>query len=226
MPPLTIALVVPVVVIALWWTGSLPDSLEVVADAHEGIETLQAELERETAAHQAAVAALRRTQQELEMQRAEVQAFAADIERQESELLMLRDELAFYRRLAEGAEGDGLGIRALRLQRTGQARGFDVTFQLYRPGLNRSLDLEWSLEVEGYAAEGEDRIVLDADALGVDADRSVAGLRLLRGQRVRIRLPEGFEPQRLTLRAVAKDEENIEPVAEQVAWDRLLEEIP
>ncbi|WP_026279817.1 DUF6776 family protein [Thioalkalivibrio sp. ALJ16] len=218
-------LVVLVVGVALWWTEPRPEAPDV-AEAREGIEALRADLERETAARQAAEESLRRAEQELEIQRAEVRAFADDIDRQESELLVLRDELAFYQRLAEGGGGDVLGVRALRLQRTGQAGVFDVAFQFYRPGLNRSLDLDWSLEVEGRSADGEDRVTLDAEDLGLDADRSMEGLRLLRSQRVRIRLPEDFEPQRLTLRAVARDEEDIDPVTEQAEWDRLLEEEP
>lgn len=205
-----------------WIAGDLRDRPATV-DPQAGLDALRVDLEREMAARREAEETLRRVEQQLAIKDAEVAAFAGDIERQEAELQALRDDLAFYQRLAEGSGEDGLGIRALRLQRTGQAGVFDVAFQFYRPGLGRSVDLEWSLQVDGVAAGEEDMSTLDADALGLDAGRTLEDLRLLRNQRVRIRLPEGFEPRYLTLRASADDDEDLEPVTERADWDRLLE---
>ncbi len=217
-----VLLVIGVVVAGVWLTGAGRDETPT-EDSRAGIDALRADLEREVAARQEAEEALRRAEQQLAIKNAEVSAFAGDIERQEAELLALRDELAFYQGLAEGAGEDGLGIRGLRLQRTGEAGVFDVSFQLYRPGLGRSVDLRWTLEVDGVPADEEDVVTLDADALGLDAARTLEDLRLVRNQRVRIRLPEDFEPRHLALRASAEDDEDLEPASERAEWGRLLE---
>ncbi|MGM0672184.1 DUF6776 family protein [Thioalkalivibrio sp.] len=215
-------LVTGAVAAGIWLTGTGHDDTRTEG-SRAGINALRADVEREVAARQEAEEALRRAEQQLAFKNAEVAAFAGDIERQEAELLELRDELAFYQRLAEGAGEDGLGIRALRLQRTGQAGVFDVHFQVYRSGLDRSVDLQWTLEVDGVPADEEDVVTLDADALDLDAARTLENLTLVRNQQVRIRLPEDFEPRQLTLRASAEDDEDLEPVAERAEWDRLLE---
>ncbi len=220
---LAIALVLAAVAGGLGWLASERHDGTACVEPQAGIEALRADLEREVAARQTAEEALRRAEQHLAIKEAELAAYAGDIERQEKELQTLRDELAFYQRLAEGSGEDGLGIRALRLQPTGQSGVFDVSFQLYRPGLGRSVDLRWSLEVDGLAADAEEPSTLDAEALGLDSGRTLEELRLLRHQRVRIRLPEGFEPQHLTLRASAEDDEELDPVSERADWDRLLE---
>ncbi len=214
---------VAVLIAGVVWFALGPPDDTVEMDPQQGIDALRDDLEAEIAARQAAEEALRRAEQQLEIKTAEVAAFSGDIERQEAELLELRDDLAFYQRLAEGSGEDGLGIRSLQLQRTGQSGVFDVLFQLYRPGLNRSVDVEWTLEVEGYREGEEETTTLDAEALELDGDRTVQGLRLLRNHRVRIQLPEGFEPRRLTLSVSAEDDDDLEPVSEGAGWDRLLE---
>ncbi|WP_026142902.1 MULTISPECIES: DUF6776 family protein [unclassified Thioalkalivibrio] len=217
------ALVLALVVgMGSWLAKDLREGSATV-DPQAGLDSLRKDLEQEIAARREAEEALLRAEQQMAIKGAEVAAFANDIERQEAELQALREELAFYQRLAEGAGEDGLGIRALGLQRTGQAGVFDVSFQFYRPGLGQSVDLTWSLEVDGVLAGEEGVSTLDAEALDVDSARTLEGLRLLRNQRVRIRLPEGFEPQYLTLRASAEDDEDLEPVSERAEWGRLLE---
>ena len=206
-----------------WLVENWREDIRDTVDAQRGIEGLRDDLEQALVARQAAEEARRHAEQQLEMKTAELAAFSGDIERQEAELLELREELAFYRRLAEGAGEDALGIRSLQLQRTGQSGVFDVVFQLYRPGLSRSVDLRWALEVEGYATGEEALSTLETDALGLENDRLVEGFRLLRNQRARIQLPEGFEPVGLTLRASAANDEDLEPVSEWADWDRLLE---
>lgn len=205
------------------WIGDQLRQQPPSVDLEHSLEVLRADLQREIEARRQAEAAWRRIEQRLLFKTAEVEAFAADVKRQETELAFLREELAFYERLADGFDDTALGIRALQLQRTGEAGVFEASFQLYRPGLNRPVTVEWQLRLEGRQPEEDQVTVLSGDELGLDAERTVQDFRLLRTQQVRIRLPRGFRPIRLTLVAAAENNDDSQSARVVADWDRLLE---
>lgn len=215
-------LLVPFVLVAgigVWLWMHWPD--EGVIDPQVRIDALMGELQREVDARQQAEAEQQRAERRLSLLDTEVDAYREDVERQEIELARLRDQVAFYERLAENDQDASLGLRDLALRPTGQAGVWDVLFQIYRPGLNRSLDVRWSLEIAG-RFEGDDAdTTLDQDDLGVEQERAIEGFRLLRNVRARVVLPEGFTPSGVTVRVEPDEDNGPEAVMKRGEWNRM-----
>ncbi|WP_018860693.1 MULTISPECIES: DUF6776 family protein [unclassified Thioalkalivibrio] len=202
-----------------WLWMHWPD--EGVIDPQVRIDALTGELQREVAARQQAEAEQQRARRQLSLLEAEKDAYREDVERQEAELARLRDEVAFYERLAENNNDSSLGLRDLALQATGQSGVWDVVFQIYRAGLNRSLDVSWSLEITGRFEGDDEDTTLDQDELGVEQSRSIEGFRLLRNVRARVVLPEDFTPEGVTVRVEPDEEDGPEPTMKRGEWDRM-----
>ncbi len=188
------------------------------------LETLREEVARQAQARRVVEAEKIRLEQRLRLRAVEVESRDAMVERQEMEILALRDELAFYQRLADDRLEAPLGIRGLAVQESGQAGVFDVIFQAYRPGLDGSLDARWVLEIDGREGDSDEVRQLGHAELGVEADARLTGLRLVRNVRVRISLPDGFAPGRVTIRLIPEDNEELDPVEATGDWERLTEE--
>ncbi|WP_018865341.1 DUF6776 family protein [Thioalkalivibrio sp. ARh3] len=202
-----------------WLWMHWPD--EVVIDPQMRIDALTDELQQEVEARRQAEAEQQRALRRLSLLETEIDAYREDVERQEAELARLRDEVAFYERLAENNDDASLGLRDLALQSTGQSGVWDVVFQVYRPGLNRSLDVRWSLEIVGRFEGDDEEITLDHEDLGVEQERDIEGFRLLRNARVRVVLPEGFTPEAVVVRVEPEDEDGPDAVTKRGEWDRM-----
>lgn len=185
------------------------------------IDALTDELQQEVEARRQAEAEQQRALRRLSLLETEIDAYREDVERQEAELARLRDEVAFYERLAESNDDASLGLRDLALQSTGQSGVWDVVFQVYRPGLNRSLDVRWSLEIAGRFEGDDEDTTLDHEDLGVEQERDIEGFRLLRNARVRVVLPEGFTPEAVVVRVEPEDEDGPDAATKRGEWDRM-----
>ncbi|MGM0554271.1 MAG: DUF6776 family protein [Pseudomonadota bacterium] len=188
------------------------------------LESLREEIARQAQARRAAEAEQVRLEQHLRLRTLEVESRDAMLERQETEIRALRDELAFYQRLTGDRLEAPMGIRSLAVQASGQAGVFDVVFQAYRPGLEGSLDVRWSLEIEGRAADSGEVRRLGHAELGIEGDTRLADLRLVRNVRARVSLPDGFAPARVTVRLSPEENEELDPVELTGDWGRLSEE--
>ncbi|WP_026340428.1 DUF6776 family protein [Thioalkalivibrio thiocyanoxidans] len=202
-----------------WLWMHWPD--EGVIDPQMRIDALTDELQQEVEARRQAEAEQQRALRRLSLLETEIDAYREDVERQEAELARLRDEVAFYERLAESNDDASLGLRDLALQSTGQSGVWDVVFQVYRPGLNRSLDVRWSLEIAGRFEGDDEDTTLDHEDLGVEQERDIEGFRLLRNARVRVVLPEGFTPEAVVVRVEPEDEDGPDAATKRGEWDRM-----
>ncbi|WP_018935152.1 DUF6776 family protein [Thioalkalivibrio sp. ALJ24] len=212
-------LVLLLITVAVWWwqqVGHEPDAAETSTLRDARLDELQAALAELADERDAAVRERLRGERRADVAEAELAACRREAEAREAELLALRDELAFYQRLADDAGGDRVGLRNVAVHETGLADEYELLFQIYRSGLRGEFPLSWTLELEGY--EDDNAVTLEAADLGLeDADEREFALRFLRTVQVRLVLPEGFSPERLSF-TVDPDEDGPDRIEKTTGW--------
>ncbi len=200
-----------------WWLNAgVPQSTEVTRERDARLLELQSALQELAQERDAAVRERLRSERHREVVEAELAACRRDAEAREAELLVLREELAFYQRLADDAGGDRIGLRNIAVHETGIEGEYELIFQVHRAGLRGEVPVSWDLELEG-ERDGE-RVSQGTDDLGPDLQSGRSfDLRFLRTVRVRLVLPEGFGPQRLSIR-VDPEEDGPDRIEETRGW--------
>lgn len=153
---------------------------------------------------------LRTTRDQLALQRTSTRMAEQAQGQVRGEIRTLRDQVAeleeavaFYKNvMAPGSGEKALSIEQLDLAETDETRRYDFRLVLTQPGDNRAF-LDGQVQIRVTGQRDDEEVTLDNnDVLGSGSE---TGFRFRYFQELtgRLELPEGFEPERVTVKAVA-----------------------